>query len=94
MRIQCQTTANLTSRGDVMSIVFDAPVGSSPPDTTPPVRSSGAPTGALAAGTTQTSLSLATDENATCRYATTAGVAYGSMPSTFATTGGTATPHW
>jgi len=52
-----------------------------------PVRSNGLPTGILAAGTTQTSFSLATNENATCRYATTAGVAYASMPNTFTTTG-------
>ena len=58
-------------------------------DTTPPVRSNGAPSGTLGAGTTQTTLSLGSDENATCRYATTAGVAYGSMPNTFSTTGGT-----
>jgi hypothetical protein len=58
--------------------------------TTPPVRSNGQPTGVLASGTTQTNLSLATDENATCRYATTAGVTYGSMPNTFANTGATA----
>ena len=57
-------------------------------DTTPPVRSNGAPSGALAAGTTQTTLSLSTNENATCRYASSAGVAYGSMPNTFTTTGG------
>ena len=61
-----------------------------PVDVTPPVRSSGLPAGVLAAGTTQTSMSVATNENATCRYATTAGVAYASMTSTFATTGGTA----
>ncbi len=66
------------------------PVGGSTPDTTPPVRSNGLPSGSLAAGTTQTSLSLTTNENATCRYATTAGVAYGAMTNTFATTGGTA----
>jgi hypothetical protein len=57
--------------------------------TMPPLRSSGQPTGGLAAGTTQTTLSLLTNENATCRYATTAGVAYGSMVNTFSTTGGT-----
>jgi hypothetical protein len=57
------------------------------PDTTPPVRSNGAPSGTLAAGTTQATLSLATDENATCRYGTTAGVAYASLPNTFTTTG-------
>jgi glucose/arabinose dehydrogenase len=57
-------------------------------DSTPPVRSNGQPAGTLAAGTTQTSLGLTTDENATCRYATTAGVAYASMPNTFSSTGG------
>ena len=74
-------------------IQFDManPVGGTPPDTTPPVRSNGLPTGTLAAGTTQTTLSLTTNENATCRYATTAGVAYASMTNTFSTTGGT--PH-
>ena len=65
------------------------PVGAPAPDTTPPVRSNGLPTGTLAAGTTQTTLSLTTNENATCRYATTAGVAYASMTNTFSTTGGT-----
>jgi hypothetical protein len=61
-----------------------------PADTTPPGRSGGAPTGTLAAGTTQATLSLTTDESAICRYATTAGVAYAAMPTGFTTTGGTA----
>ena len=59
------------------------------PGTLPPPRTGGQPTGVLAAGTTQTTLSLVTDENATCRYATTSGVTYGSMVNTFSTTGGT-----
>jgi hypothetical protein len=59
-------------------------------DTTPPVRSAGLPSGTLASGTTQTTLSLTTNEAASCRYATNAGVAYGSMTNTFSTTGGTA----
>jgi hypothetical protein len=59
-------------------------------DTTPPVLSNAQPSGTLAAGTTQTTLSVSSNENATCRYATTAGTAYGSMANTFATTGGTA----
>jgi hypothetical protein len=63
-----------------------APIGS---DTTPPTRSNGQPTGTLPAGTTQTTLSLTTNESATCRYGTTAGIAYASMSNTFATTGGT-----
>jgi len=42
-------------------------------DTTPPVRSNGAPTGVLPLGTTQTNISVATDEGALCKYSTTAG---------------------
>ena len=61
----------------------------SPSDTTPPVRSNGSPTGELSAGTTQTTLFLTTDENATCRYSTTSGVPYSSMTNTFSNTGGT-----
>jgi hypothetical protein len=56
----------------------------------PPPRSGGLPAGVLPATTSQATLSLLTDENATCRYATTPGVAYGSMPDTFSTTGGVA----
>ena len=48
------------------------------------------PAGVLPVGTTQTTLSLTSNENATCRYARRAGTAYGSMPNTFGTTGGTA----
>ncbi|MGB4942897.1 MAG: hypothetical protein WBO92_02185, partial [Candidatus Moraniibacteriota bacterium] len=58
-------------------------------DTTAPVRSAGSPSGALAAGTTSTSVSLTTDEYATCKYATTTGVAYAWMTNTFTTTAGT-----
>ena len=55
-----------------------------------PVRSNGQPDGTIfAPGTTQTTLSLTTEENATCRYAVQAGVSYASMPNTFATTGST-----
>ena len=64
--------------------------GSGSPRTTPPVRSNGQPSGVLAGGTTQTNVTLATDENATCRYATVAGTAYAAMANTFSTTGGTA----
>jgi len=55
-----------------------------------PVRSAGQPGGVLPATATQTTLSLTTDENATCRYGTTPGVAYNSIPNTFSSTGGTA----
>ncbi|RLC74760.1 MAG: hypothetical protein DRI61_16085, partial [Chloroflexi bacterium] len=60
-----------------------------PSDTTPPVRSNGSPTGKLPAGTTQITLSLTTDENATCRYSTTPGIPYASMTNTFSNTGDT-----
>jgi len=59
------------------------------PDITPPVRSNGAPGGILPAGTMQATLSLSTDESATCRYDTQPGTDYAVMPFTFASTGGT-----
>lgn len=48
-------------------------------DTVPPVRSNGQPSGTLAAGTTSATISIVTDEAASCRYSTSAGIAYGSM---------------
>jgi hypothetical protein len=58
-------------------------------DTTAPVRSAGSPSGTLAAGTTQTTLSLTTNEAATCRYSNVSGTAYASITNTFSTTGST-----
>ena len=58
-------------------------------DATAPVRSAGLPSGNQSAGTTQVTLSLTTDESATCKYGTTASTAYASIATTFATTGGT-----
>ncbi len=60
-----------------------------PTDTTPSVRSNGLPSGTLVAGTISTALSLTTNENATCKYATTAGTSFSSMTNTFTTTGST-----
>ncbi|MEK6968436.1 MAG: hypothetical protein AABX51_07455, partial [Nanoarchaeota archaeon] len=66
-------------------------LGGGPPpppiDTIPPIRASGSPQGTLPAGTTVATLSTVTNENAICKYSTTAGVAYNSMPGTFDTTG-------
>lgn len=56
-------------------------------DTTPPVRSSGSPAGALSVTTTSATLSLSTNENATCKYSTSANTVYSSMANTFSTTG-------
>jgi Concanavalin A-like lectin/glucanases superfamily/Bacterial Ig domain len=73
------------------AIQADAATPVSPPvDNTAPVLSGGAPIGAQPAGTTQVNLQVTTDENATCRTGTVAGTAYGALPLTFTTTGGTA----
>ncbi len=58
-------------------------------DTAPPGRSGGSPSGALPAGTTSVNLGLTTNENATCRYATGAGVGYEAMNGSFTQTGAT-----
>ncbi len=57
-------------------------------DNTAPVRSAGSPSGTLALNTTSTTISLTTNETATCKYSTSSGQSYGSMTS-FSTTGGT-----
>jgi chitodextrinase len=57
-------------------------------DTTPPTVTITAPATNLAAGTTQTTLAVTTNENATCAYSTNAAAAFASM-TTFTTTGGT-----
>src|SRR3989344_6010319 len=62
---------NVTSASDVITL-----------DTNPPARTLTQP-GIQAAGTTSVQLSLTTNESATCRYSSTAGVAYGSMTNTF-----------
>ena len=59
-------------------------------DTTPPGRSEGFPSGSQSSGTTEVTISLTTDEDATCKYGATASTAYGSIASTFTTTSGTA----
>lgn len=55
----------------------------------PPILSNGTPSGTLPAATTTATLSLLTNEAATCRYATAPNTAYGDMPNIFVTTGGT-----
>lgn len=56
-------------------------------DTNPPIISGGVPTGTLSSGTTTTTLRVLTNENATCKYDTTAGKTYDTMASNFSTTG-------
>jgi hypothetical protein len=59
------------------------------PNITAPVISNGAPTGAQPAGTTQVTLAVTTDENATCKYSTTVGTSYSLMTNAFTTTSST-----
>ena|GEM_PF-4095289 len=56
-------------------------------DITPATLSNGAPSGTLASGSTTATLSLSTNENATCKYGTVSGTAYDSIANTFSTTG-------
>jgi uncharacterized protein YgiM (DUF1202 family) len=62
-------------------------IASAVTDVTAPVLSAGAPLGILARGTTQVTLSVATNESATCKYSTSANTAYASMANTFSMTG-------
>lgn len=54
-----------------------------------PVRSNGLPSGEIAAGNATIEISLNTDDYATCRYATTTGVAYSAMTGRFSPSLGT-----
>lgn len=80
MHVACFDAAN--NRGKDSVVVTMGTV-----DTTPPVLSGGQPSGTLPAGTTSTTVSLTTDEDATCRWMPTSGTPYASMTNTFATTG-------
>ena len=92
---------SITQRGVVYSIAPD-PVykegtdgdntddsggGGDSGDTAPPSISNGLPSGELASGTTDTTMSVNTNENATCKYSTEANTLYDSMANTFFSTG-------
>ncbi len=62
------STNNITTGGDYHPLV---------PDTDVPVRSNGEPTGTIS--TLTTTVSLSTDENATCKYSTNPNVLYDDM---------------
>ena len=55
-------------------------------DSTPPIISNGQPSGDIAPSI-QTTLSVSTNENATCKYSTTAGVDFNAVLNEFSTTG-------
>ena len=58
-------------------------------DNVPPTRSNAAPLGVLKAGTTLATISLNTDEPATCKYGKGTNLDYNQLPNTLSTTGGT-----
>ena len=58
-------------------------------DTIPPVRSNPQPTGTLSSGTTQTTISLTTNETAVCKYGTLMNVPYDEILDTFSSTNAT-----
>ena len=70
--------------------ITDATVNAVSVDTTAPTVSSPSPTGALSSGTTHTTISVHTNENATCKYGTVSNRSYSSISNTFSTTGSTA----
>ncbi len=76
---------NIESELAASGIIIDI----TPADTIPPIRSNGKPSGTLSSGTTQTTISLTTDEISTCKYSTTSNVLYDSMTNTFTTTNST-----
>jgi len=80
--LSCTTTNTYgeTTTGSAVSVTVNN-------DSTPPVRSNGFPSTNLPSGTTSTTLSLVTNENASCKYSTTANTLYASMVDTFTTTG-------
>lgn len=77
--------------GDARALVaIVEQVGVGPVDTTediPPVRFNGAPSGELSGTISAAEVSLETDEFSTCRYSTTAGIAYSAMGLQFSNTG-------
>ena len=70
----------------VLSVTYLPQAG---PDATAPVRSNGQPSGTLASGTTQVTLSVNTGEIAQCRYSATSSTAFGSMVDVFTNTSST-----
>lgn len=62
-------------------------------DVSPPILTAGAPSGILVSTTTGVSVTVTSNEAATCKIGTSAGVAYASMGTTMGTTGGTSHSH-
>jgi hypothetical protein len=75
--------------GNANTVGYAVIFGVAPPlDTTPPVISAGAPSGVLPQGTASVSMSVTTDEPATCKW-DTIDTGFATMANTFSSTGGT-----
>jgi hypothetical protein len=86
--VQCRDEAGNLNSTDYLINFSVGSYSNGGADTTPPIRSSGLPSGTLSSGTTSTTISLSTNENATCKYDTTS-TTYSLMANTFSTTGTT-----
>lgn len=76
---RADTTAN-TNFSFVMALKPDVQ-----PDTTPPIISGGSPSGLLSRTTSNATLQVATNEDATCKFSTTPDTTYATMTGTFTT---------
>lgn len=91
IRMATKDASNVTIDSNTAMIFVIDQVGVGPADTTdttPPVVFNGLPTGILQVGTRGVVLSVETDEDALCRYATSS-LPYASMTYSFATESGT-----
>lgn len=76
-------TSEPTYADFVIAIVDGVGAGADTTETIPPYRFNGTPTSTVGGTTLSAQVSLETDEFATCRYSTTAGVDFNSMTETF-----------
>lgn len=83
-RVRAPGSIWMTAIGDPLVAIGTAPVT----DTTAPTISGGSPSGVLVSGTINATLSVATNENAICKFSATAGISFVNMSRTFTTTGG------
>jgi hypothetical protein len=84
--VRCKDGGNVVNTSDY-KISFSV-AGTESADSTPPKMSDPSPKDALSASTTSATLSIKTDEAATCKYGTSS-LQYSRLPNTFSTTGGT-----
>ena len=87
--INCSNSTSGGSAEDSVLVTVTEATESGPPDSSPPVISNGLPTGTIFATTSaDVTLSVTTDEDATCKYSLFTGTQFSQMHS-FSPTGGT-----